>query len=107
MTDRIATIREAASQVKRYAQISMPFLLSRSMYFSESVREAALKEEGVGYLDLAGNFYLKQGETFMSKRLLPTIHLARSHRSKISLLPFLVASLVCFVSGTDKNVACQ
>jgi hypothetical protein len=64
--DRIALMREAASQVKRSAQTlhAIPFVAS--VFLGERAR-AALKEEGVGYLDLAGNFYLKQGEVYVEK----------------------------------------
>ncbi len=65
-TDRIAPIREAAFQVKRYAQIQHAIPFVASVFLGERAR-AALKEEGVGYLDLAGNFYLKQGEIYVEK----------------------------------------
>jgi hypothetical protein len=39
----------------------MPFLVVASVFLGEHA-QAALKEEGVGYLDLAGNFSLKQGK---------------------------------------------
>ena len=64
--DRIAPIREAASQVKRSAQTQHAIPFVASVFLGERAR-AALKEEGVGYLDLAGNFYLKQGEIYIEK----------------------------------------
>lgn len=64
--DRIAPIREAASQAKRFAQTQQAIPFVASVFLGERAR-AALKEEGVSYLDLAGNFYLKQGEIYVEK----------------------------------------
>src|SRR5947207_176943 len=64
--DRIASIRHAASQAKHLAQVQQAIPFVASAFLGERTR-AALKEEGVGYLDLAGNFYLKQGEIYVEK----------------------------------------
>jgi hypothetical protein len=64
--DRIASIREAASHAKHFAQTQHAIPFVASVFLGERAR-AALKEEGVGYLDLAGNFYLRQGEVYVEK----------------------------------------
>jgi hypothetical protein len=45
---------------------AVPFVATT--FLGERAREA-LKEEGVGYLDAAGNFYLKQGSIFYAKEV--------------------------------------
>ncbi len=64
--DRIAPIREAAYQVKRYAseRDAIPFVAS---LFLGDRAKAALKDEGVGFFDLAGNFYVKQPDFYAEK----------------------------------------
>lgn len=65
-TGGTATFREAARQVKEYAsQVgAVPFVAGP--FFGEAARQVA-KEEGVGIMDLAGNFYLKQGDVYIEK----------------------------------------
>ncbi len=64
--DRIASIREAAYQVKRYAteRDAIPFVAS---LFLGDRAKTALKDEGVGFFDLAGNFYVKQPDFYVEK----------------------------------------
>jgi hypothetical protein len=64
--DRIAPIREAAYQVKQYAaeRNAVPFVAS--IYFGDRAK-ATLKEEGVGFLDLAGNFFVSQPGFYAEK----------------------------------------
>lgn len=61
-----ATLREAARQVKEYSSSigAVPFIAG--IFFGERARQVA-KEEGVGLIDLAGNFYLKQGDTYVER----------------------------------------
>lgn len=65
-TGGTATFREAARQIKTYAAQSgvVPFVAGQ--FFGESARQVA-KEEGVGIMDLAGNFYLKQNNVYIEK----------------------------------------
>lgn len=65
-TGGTATLREAARQAKVYGSESgaVPFVAGR--FFGERARQVA-KEEGVGIIDLAGNFYLKQGDLYIEK----------------------------------------
>lgn len=65
-TGGTATFREAARQVKEYASQagSIPFVAGQ--FIGETARQVA-KEEGVGIMDLAGNFYLKQGNVYIEK----------------------------------------
>jgi hypothetical protein len=58
--DRIAPLREAAAQVKELAKTRKAIPFVAGTFFGDRAREA-LQEEGVGYLDLAGNFYLNRG----------------------------------------------
>jgi len=64
--DRIAPLREAAHQAKRYAteRNAVPFVAG--VFFGDRAK-AVLKEEGVGFLDLAGNFYVKQPDFYAEK----------------------------------------
>jgi len=65
--DRIASMRDAARQAKRYADMTTASLpMVAGMFLGERTREA-LKEEGVGYVDLAGNFYLSQPNFYAEK----------------------------------------
>ncbi len=61
-----ATLRESARQVKKYGSSmgAIPFIAG--IFFGERARQVA-KEEGVGLIDLAGNFYLKQGDTYVER----------------------------------------
>lgn len=65
-TGGTAAFREAALQAKAYAvqDGAVPFVAGQ--FFGESAREVA-KEEGVGIMDLAGNFYLKRGDVYIEK----------------------------------------
>lgn len=65
-TGGTATLREVARQAKVYgsANGAVPFVAGQ--FFGERARKVA-KEEGVGYVDLAGNFYLKQGDVYVEK----------------------------------------
>ncbi len=65
-TGGTATFREAARQVKEYSSQagSIPFVAGQ--FIGETARQVA-KEEGVGIMDLAGNFYLKQGNVYIEK----------------------------------------
>ncbi|MBU3978177.1 hypothetical protein KJ980_04650 [Patescibacteria group bacterium] len=65
-TDRIAPMREAAAQVKQLAQTQKAIPFVASAFLGDRAREA-LKKEGVGYLDLAGNFYLNQNDFYVEK----------------------------------------
>lgn len=58
--------REAARQVKKYSvqEGFVPFVVDQ--FFGERTRQIA-KEEGVGIMDLAGNFYLKKDNIFIEK----------------------------------------
>ncbi len=61
-----ASLRETARQAKEYGSQSgnTPFVAGR--FFGERARQV-VKEEGVGLMDLAGNFYFKQGDTYVEK----------------------------------------
>lgn len=65
-TGGTAGFREVARQAKMYGSEagSMPFVAGR--FFGERVREAA-KEEGVGLIDLAGNFYLSRNNVYIER----------------------------------------
>lgn len=65
-TGGTATFREAARQVKEYAVQggAVPFVAGQ--FFGEAARQVA-KEEGVGIMDLAGNFYLKKDDVYIEK----------------------------------------
>ncbi len=65
-TGGTTTFREAARQVKEYSaqQGLVPFVAGQ--FFGERIRQVA-KEEGVGIMDLAGNFYLKKDDIFIEK----------------------------------------
>lgn len=65
-TGGTATFREAARRVKEYAsQVgAVPFVAGP--FFGEAARQVA-KEEGVGIMDLAGNFYLKKDGAYIEK----------------------------------------
>ncbi len=65
-TDRLAPMREAAYQAKKYAQSTNTIPLVATWFLGERVRQA-MKEEGVGYIDLAGNFYLNQPGLYTEK----------------------------------------
>jgi len=64
--DRIAPLRMAARQVKQYARGKNITPFVASVFLGDRAQEA-LKEEGVGYLDLAGNFYLNQDNFYAEK----------------------------------------
>jgi hypothetical protein len=66
--DRVAPMREAALQAKRYAVASNTIPMVAGVFLGDKTREA-LKQEGVGYIDLAGNFYLKQ-PNFYAERII-------------------------------------
>lgn len=65
-TGGTATFREAVRQVKAYAAQgeAVPFVAGQ--FFGEAARQVA-KEEGVGIIDLAGNFYLKRDDVYIEK----------------------------------------
>ncbi|OGK51638.1 hypothetical protein A2966_04920 [Candidatus Roizmanbacteria bacterium RIFCSPLOWO2_01_FULL_41_22] len=65
-TGGTATLREAARQVKEYGSQSgtVPFVAGQ--FFGERARQVA-KEEGVGLIDLAGNFYLKSSDLYIER----------------------------------------
>ena len=65
-TGGTATFREAARQVKAYASQggAVPFVAGQ--FFGKAARQVA-KEEGVGIMDLAGNFYLKKDDVYIEK----------------------------------------
>ncbi len=65
-TGGTATFREAARQVKAYASQGgvVPFVAGQ--FFGKTARQVA-KEEGVGIMDLAGNFYLKKDDVYIEK----------------------------------------
>src|SRR3989344_1844407 len=65
-TGGTATFREAARQVKEYASQAgaVPFVAGQ--FIGETARQVA-KEEGVGIMDLAGNFYLKRDDVYIEK----------------------------------------
>lgn len=65
-TDRIAPMRETAAQVKKLARTRNAIPFVASAFLGNRAREA-LKKEGVGYLDLAGNFYLNQNDFYVEK----------------------------------------
>ncbi|MCJ7739745.1 hypothetical protein MUP32_00305, partial [Candidatus Microgenomates bacterium] len=56
-TGGTATLREAARQAKEYGSQSGAIPFVAGTFFGESARQV-VKEEGVGLIDLAGNFYL-------------------------------------------------
>ncbi len=64
--DRIAPLREAARRIKLSAKArnALPFVAGN--FLGERAR-AVLKEEGVGFLDLAGNFFFKQNGLYVEK----------------------------------------
>ncbi|MDP4011220.1 MAG: type IV toxin-antitoxin system AbiEi family antitoxin [Candidatus Roizmanbacteria bacterium] len=65
-TGGTATFREAARQVKRYASQAGAVPFVAGPFFGEAARQVA-KEEGVGIMDLAGNFYLKKDDIYIEK----------------------------------------
>lgn len=65
-TDRISGIREAAFQAKNYAQNMGTAPMIGTTYMGERARQVA-KEEGVGYVDLAGNFFLNKKGVYIEK----------------------------------------
>ena len=65
-TDRLASVREAAYQIKKYTGSTNTIPMVAGWYVGERARQA-LKDEGVGYLDLAGNFYFKHLNYYVEK----------------------------------------
>ena len=65
-TDRIAPMREIAVRLKQLAQTRNAIPFVAGLFLGDRMREA-LKEEGVGYLDLAGNFYLNWADFYAEK----------------------------------------
>ena len=65
-TGGTATFREAARQVKEYASQAGAVPFVAGPFFGEAARQVA-KEEGVGIMDLAGNFYLKRDDVYIEK----------------------------------------
>ncbi|GEM_PF-1349293 len=65
-TGGTAIFREAAREIKTYGEESgsVPFVVGS--FFGERSRQVA-KEEGVGLIDLAGNFYLKQDNMYVER----------------------------------------
>jgi hypothetical protein len=67
-TDRIIPLRMAAQHVKKYVQETnlnaVPFVATQ--FLGEQAREA-LKEEGVGFLDLAGNFFMNSKNIYIKR----------------------------------------
>ncbi len=64
--DRIASIREAAFQIKQIVGKQDFIPVVASPYLGERSR-TVLKEEGVSYIDLAGNFYLNSKDLYVEK----------------------------------------
>lgn len=65
-TGGTATFREAVRQVKAYTTQGGAIPFVAGPFFGKAARQVA-KEEGVGIMDLAGNFYLKQGDVYIEK----------------------------------------
>ncbi len=64
-TGGTASLREIARQAKTYVSgATIPFVAGT--FFGQKAREVA-KEEGVGYIDLAGNFYLNRDDTYIER----------------------------------------
>ncbi len=61
-----ATFREAARQIKAYSSQGEAIPFVAGQFFGEKTRQVA-KEEGVGIMDLAGNFYLKKDDILIEK----------------------------------------
>ena len=64
--DRIASIREAAFQIKQIVGKQDFIPVVASPYLGERSR-TVIKEEGVSYIDLAGNFYLNSKDLYVEK----------------------------------------
>jgi hypothetical protein len=65
-TTRLSSMLEAAYQAKRYAQEVNATPLVAGNFLGERTRDL-LKQEGVSYLDLAGNFYLSLPNLYAEK----------------------------------------
>ncbi len=65
-TGGTASLREAARQVKSYAYAAGAIPFVAGTFFGERSREVA-KEEEVGLMDLAGNFYLNREDLYIEK----------------------------------------
>lgn len=65
-TGGTATLREVARQAKVYGSAAGAAPFVAGQFFGERARAVA-KEEGVGYIDLAGNFYLKRDDIYVEK----------------------------------------
>jgi hypothetical protein len=65
-TDRIANIRQAAYQIKKYTKSTNTIPMVAGPYIGERARQT-LKDEDVGYIDLAGNLYFKYLNYYVEK----------------------------------------
>ena len=65
-TGGTATFREAARQAKAFSAQNRTIPFIAGQFFGEKTRQVA-KDEGVGIMDLAGNFYLKKDDIFIEK----------------------------------------
>lgn len=65
-TDRLANVREAAYQIKKYTEGSDAIPMVAGLYIGERARDL-LRDEGVGYLDLAGNIYFARNSIYVER----------------------------------------
>ena len=65
-TDRLVNVREAAYQIKRYTEGSPAIPIVAGLYIGERARDL-LRDEGVGYLDLAGNIYFARNSIYVER----------------------------------------
>lgn len=109
-TGGTASFREAAHQVKLYAAQNgaVPFVVGS--FLGEAARQVA-KEEGVGIMDLAGNFYLKNEEVYIERivdknpfaKTIPLKNLFAPISSRITRVLLTQPTKVWFLSELSKE----
>lgn len=65
-TERLANVRQAAYQIKKYTEGSDAIPIVAGLYIGERARDL-LRDEGVGYLDLAGNVYFARNSIYVER----------------------------------------
>jgi len=66
-TNRLSNVRDAVYQLKKFTDNSNAIPMVAGWYIGEGARQI-LKDAGVGYLDLAGNFYFSR-QSFYAERI--------------------------------------
>ena len=64
--ERLSSVRDAAYQVKKFSNGANTIPIVAGSYIGERARQL-LKDEGVGYIDLAGNFFIAYDNFYAEK----------------------------------------